>query len=93
MIRSLGLGHIGQISGFGLAWNELTFTLVLLAVLMCFEYVVERLEKRGKSILDVMVFSRPGWLRWAVYLVLVFTIILFGVYATNNDNSFIYFQF
>ena len=93
MIRSLGLGHIGQISGFGLAWNELTFTLVLLAVLMCFEYVVERLEKRGKSIMDIMVFSRPGWLRWAVYLVLVFTIILFGVYATNNDNSFIYFQF
>lgn len=93
MIRSLGLGHIGQISGFGLAWNELTFTLVLLAVLMCFEYVVERLEKRGKNIMDIMVFSRPGWLRWAVYLVLVFTIILFGVYATNNDNSFIYFQF
>ena len=43
--------------------------------------------------MDIMVFSRPGWLRWAVYLVLVFTIILFGVYATNNDNSFIYFQF
>lgn len=93
MFGSLGLGHLSQISGFGLAWNEMTFTLIMLAVLMSFEYAAERMEKRGKSILDLLVFNRPGWFRWTVYLLLVFAIIFFGVYATNNDNSFIYFQF
>ena len=71
----------------------MTFTLIMLAVLMSFEYVAERMEKRGKSVLDILVFNRPGWFRWAVYLLLVSAIIFFGVYATNNDNSFIYFQF
>ena len=93
MINSLGFGNAGRIAEFGLAWNEMTFTIVLLAVLMGFEYIAERLERKGKNVLDILVFNRPGMFRWAVYAVLVFSIILFGVYATNNDNSFIYFQF
>ena len=93
MINSLGFGNAGRIAEFGLAWTEMTFTIVLLAVLMGFEYIAERLERKGKNVLDILVFNRPGMFRWAVYTVLVFSIILFGVYATNNDNSFIYFQF
>ena len=80
--------------GIGAAWTMFgSLALIMLAVLMSFEYAAERMEKRGKSILDLLVFNRPGWFRWAVYLLLVFAIIFFGVYATNNDNSFIYFQF
>ena len=93
MIGGVGFGNAGSVLDFGLGGNELAFSLAMLAALMCFEYVSENLERKGKNILDMLVFSRPAWLRWSIYMVMVFTVILFGVYATNNDNSFIYFQF
>ena len=93
MIGGVGFGNAGSVLDFGLGGNELAFSLAMLAALMCFEYVSENMERKGKNILDMLVFSRPAWLRWSIYMVMVFAVILFGVYATNNDNSFIYFQF
>ena len=93
VIGSMGFGNIGRIADFGLGWNEMVFSLLLLTVLMSFEYVAEGMERKGNNILNVLVFSRSCVLRWGFYFVLVFSIILFGVYAPNNDNRFIYFQF
>ena len=93
VIAGIGFARAGSIADFGLGWPEMAFSLALLAILMSFEYVAEHLEGKGKNVLSVLVFSRPGWLRWCIYLALAFSIIFFGVYATNNDNSFIYFQF
>ena len=93
VIGSIGFGHIGEVANFDMKTNELIFTFILLAILMIMEYVSERLERKGKKLTDVMILNRPAVIRWGVYLILIFSIIFFGVYATNNDNSFIYFQF
>lgn len=48
-----------------------------------------QLYQRNASI-RAMVFSKPGMLRWSLYLLLIFTIILF---SNVNQYRFIYFQF
>lgn len=48
-------------------------------------YVIEK-QKRMRE----MFLSKPIWVRWAIYYLLILFLIFFGEY---NDHAFIYFQF
>ena len=54
---------------------------------------VDILHERGRSVTD-MVVKRQLWLRWLIYLGLIWGIIMLGIYGAAYDTStFIYFQF
>ncbi len=93
VVKSLGFGNVDQIVNFGLSSRELYFTLISIGFLMLYELVLERIELKGKNYINVLVVNHHITIRWAIYIILIFAIIFFGIYATNNDNSFIYFQF
>ncbi len=93
VIKNLGFSNLDNIFNFGLLKNEMLFSLILIACLMIFEYLEEWIERKEGSLINSLILNRSLLIRWSFYLVLVFSIIFFGVYATNNDNSFIYFQF
>jgi len=62
---------------------------LLMAVLLLGVYIVEVVDPNHGW--HEWLFARPLPVRWAVYLVLLFGLILFGKY--NESPSFIYFQF
>ncbi len=93
VLGNIGFGNIDKITEYGLGLSEMRFSAIMIALLLLFESIVERMETRGTNYLDVLLFKRPWPIRWSIYMVIVLSIILLGVYATNNDNSFIYFQF
>lgn len=84
VFKSIGFANAAAVGNMGLPVGELAFSLCMVAMLMIFECLAER---GGLSI------PRNGILRWLFYIILVLSIVLFGIYATNNDNGFIYFQF
>ncbi len=93
VLSNLGFSNWDMLTQFGLGLSELRFTVLLLLMLMVFEYIVERIEGKGRIAERVMVFDRSLIVRWSIYILIPMAIILLGVYVTNNDNSFIYFQF
>lgn len=55
--------------------------------------LVDVLHEKGISIFEVTG-RQESWFRWLLYIGLIWTIILFGIYGTAYDAStFIYFQF
>jgi len=58
-----------------------------LAILMIVEFV------QRKHDLLVMLNKQPTWFRWTVYLLLFFSITIFGFYGEANAVDFVYFQF
>ncbi len=73
---------------YGLDKPDFIAALAALAVLI----VCDLLAERG-DLLDRLE-SRPLPLRWAVYLLLIFSILIFGVYGPEyNAAAFIYFAF
>lgn len=77
-IYKLGLNH-GN-------WFFLIFGIFVL-------FVVDILHEKGISIYRA-VNSQEIWFRWMLYLGLIWTVIMFGIYGTAYDTStFIYFQF
>lgn len=91
--RDLGLerllSDIAELSGFGLV--ELWVVAGSFVVLFAVDLVI---YLRG-SLEDVMhrLLSSILCLRWLVYLFLIFSIVVFGVYGTGDVKDFIYFQF
>ena len=67
-------------------WFFLLFGIVILTV-------VDVIHENGMSVFAIM--SRQElWFRWTIYLALIWTIIMFGIYGIAYDtSSFIYFQF
>lgn len=54
---------------------------------------VDIAHEKGKSVF-VWVNQQALWFRWILYISLIWSIILFGIYGINYDsNQFIYFQF
>lgn len=84
VFKSLGFGHAATAGAMGMPVGELIFSICMIVVLMIFECLAEK---------DKLHIPKANILRWSFYTLLVLSIILFGIYATNNDNSFIYFQF
>lgn len=62
--------------------------LVSIIVLMLVDYLKKSMDLKA-------VLARQNiWFRWLVYYVLIFTILIFGIYGPDYDAStFIYFQF
>ncbi len=62
--------------------------LLALVILMLVEYFRERID------LKAALARQNIWFRYLVYYLLIFTILIFGVYGPEYDaSSFIYFQF
>ena len=54
---------------------------------------VDFLKEQGKDVAQ-LVLKQGAWFRWAVYLGLLFSILIFGVYGNVYEQTqFIYFQF
>ena len=74
-----------------MALSEKDFFVMLLgvAVLMLVDYG----KKRGVDFKAALA-RQNVWFRWMVYYVVIFTVLIFGVYGPAYDAStFIYFQF
>jgi len=67
-------------------WVMLLFSLVILLI-------VDILHEKGKSVFKE--FNKQAlWFRWLIYLGLIWSVIMFGIYGIGYDTSqFIYFQF
>lgn len=65
----------------------------ILGVAIVILFVVDILHEKGISVLRLIT-SQEMWLRMLIYLSLIWSIIMFGIYGVGYDTSqFIYFQF
>ncbi len=77
------------IDSYGLSIKELNFTFTILV----FYFILEWIELNFSS-LSEWLFKRNLLLRWAVYILIILSIIILGAYGSEmNDKQFIYFQF
>jgi len=77
------------IDSYGLSIKELNFTFTILI----FYFILEWIELNFSSLSDWL-FKRNLILRWAVYILIILSIIILGSYGSEmNDKQFIYFQF
>lgn len=80
---------IGNIQKMGLESADWVILLIALVIL----YVVDFMHEKNISVFE-SIRKQELWFRGVLYLGLVWTIILFGVYGVGYDASqFIYFQF
>lgn len=81
---------------FGLVFGNIGMTpqqMVVLVLALILLFAVDYLKDRGKDV-AALVLKQGLWFRWAVYLGLLFTILIFGVYGNVYEQTqFIYFQF
>ncbi|MBO6015961.1 MAG: MBOAT family protein [Lachnospiraceae bacterium] len=81
---------------FGLVFGNIGMTsaqMVVLTLSILLLFAVDTLKERGKDVAR-LVLSQGIWFRWAVYLGLLFAILIFGVYGNVYEQTqFIYFQF
>ncbi len=76
-----------DVFSLGLVKQDFYLSIILIAFLFISDIVSEKIDVYGllqKQILP---------LRWIVYLISIFSIILFGFYGSLSEASFIYFQF
>ncbi len=79
----------GTIVNIGLGMSQL-FVLLIAATIL---FAVSCAHYRGKS-LRPMILGSNIFVRWTVAFVMIFTILIFGIYGPGYDESqFIYFQF
>ena len=81
---------------FGLVFGNIGMTsaqMVVLALALLLLMSVDYLKEQGKDVAQ-LVLKQGAWFRWAVYLGLLFSILIFGVYGNVYEQTqFIYFQF
>lgn len=78
-----------SIWNLGLNRGNWFFLLLSIAVLM----IIDILHENNRSVF-LFVNKQEFWFRWILYMGLVWTVILFGIYGIAYDTSaFIYFQF
>jgi alginate O-acetyltransferase complex protein AlgI len=73
-----------KLTMFGNNYLELIFAFFFILILLIIEWFM-----RGKQ-MRYYLNAKPMWTRWSLYVLLILTILNFGVF---NSNSFIYFQF
>ena len=89
VFSNAGLSGSDALYNFGLKAAEFKFTFFVLAAFILYELLA---EMKGEKLV-MWFYSKPGFIRWSLYLLIVFTIIYLGAYGSSNDNTFIYFQF
>ena len=87
MFGNLGFGNLLELYDYGLSAREFKFMIGLLALILLIEIAEERWP------LYAWFAKRPALIRWAYYLIISISILLFGAYGEGGDNVFIYFQF
>ena len=88
LLRGMGSFSSGSdLLALGMERNELILSFVLIGLTVMFDLL------HAKFRLPDAVESLPLPLRWVIYLVFLFTIILFGRYGSLSADSFIYFNF
>lgn len=80
----------GVYAGCGLNTMQFTISIISLFVLLavdCIKY------KTGNDIVDFLD-AQTIWFRWGIYIIIIISILIFGIYGPDMDKSqFIYFQF
>jgi len=76
-----------RLNGIDIYWRELAVYFVGICLLIVFDLIDE------KTGLVSWVEKRPLPLRWLIYIILLFTVILFGKYGSMSAASFIYAGF
>lgn len=87
--RSFFIGEYISLSALGWVWRDMVVLIVGLSILLLISIAKERnvniQERLDKQLLPV---------RWAVYYMLLFSVLLFGMYGSQYDASqFLYMQF
>ncbi|MBR1691969.1 MAG: MBOAT family protein [Lachnospiraceae bacterium] len=81
---------------FGLVFGNIGMTpqqMVVLTLALILLLTVDVLKEKGRDVAG-LVLAQGMWFRWAVYLGLLFSILIFGVYGNVYEQTqFIYFQF
>lgn len=68
-------------------------TLLIILFSLALIFVTDYLQYKGVDWKNAVLSQQIGY-RWFTYIVLLFTILVFGVYGTGNEQTqFIYFQF
>jgi len=92
MVSSLGVNNYAETFNGGLfelgLGKEEFYASVIAVILLTF---FEMLHKRNSMV--KWLFGQNFVVRWAVYLVIVYTIAIFGIYGDSAPKEFIYFQF
>jgi len=65
--------------------------LIILAISIISLLIFEILNRRNN--IQVILNRQPMFFRWITYLLIVFVLIIFGIYGDNDTSQFIYFQF
>ena len=90
-VKNLQFGKL-----FGLVFGNIGMTssqMVVLTWALLLLMAVDFLKEQGKDVAQ-LVLKQGAWFRWAVYLGLLFSILIFGVYGNVYEQTqFIYFQF
>ena len=89
LFSAIGFGHTDGLLAFGLGKEELTFTWILLLLLIVQECYFER--RAEKFMLRYL--QSPAWVRMVCALCGILLIVFLGRYGIGNESKFIYFQF
>ena len=73
----------------GLEWYEWIILICAVIIMLIVDFLHEKGIKIRERILEERI-----WFRWLIYLLLLWVVVLFGIYGAEYDASqFIYFQF
>lgn len=90
IIRNASILKWSQVLNFyelGLNAQEFWTSFFAIAILVAFEWTHQKVS------FTKQLSSQPLLFRWCFYIIIVFTIIIFGVYGDMAPKEFIYFQF
>lgn len=82
-----GIFNNDNVYNLGLVKPEFILSLITIVLLVVFEWAHKKHNMQNlltKQVLPI---------RWSFYLIVVFTILIFGIYGENQVSEFIYFQF
>ncbi|GHT02388.1 alginate O-acetyltransferase [Bacteroidia bacterium] len=87
--RYLDFSNAGNLLNFGLNAAELKLSALLIGILL----LKEILWEKNDTAVQKYFFKMPAIIRWIFYIAFVLSIVYYGQYGGDNENSFIYFQF
>jgi hypothetical protein len=89
LINNIGKGSFKPTNIFelGLVKQELILSLITIVSLVTFEWI------NKKHSMQNLLLKQSLPVRWSFYLIVVFIVLIFGVYGENQVSEFIYFQF
>jgi len=86
-IINLGVLYDKSLHNLGLDEKDLYLSILLILFL-----IIVQFKQRKVNIIDT-ISSKPVYIRWPIYLIGIYSIIVFGYYGQGNSSQFIYFQF